>query len=95
MIFLEKKGIIQMILLLLNNQDFSKYEIEKQLHLSNHTINSCLMLLEEKGIINISKNIGPRNKYKIELTELGFLIAQKLQEIESINWSPDKFKLKP
>lgn len=84
MIFLEKKGIIRIILLLLNNQKSSKYDIEKKLKLSYHIINSCLTLLEEKEIIIISKNIGPRKKCNINLTEFGFLMAQKLKEIECI-----------
>ena len=54
------------------------------IHLSSRTITSRLGLLEEKMLIKVKDSIGPRNQYKIKLTKLGILIAQKLKDIENL-----------
>jgi len=86
MILLEKKGFVRILLLLLNNQNSidSKYRLKKLLELNNTSLNECLEILRKFKLIDITKDIGPRNRTELKLTELGIKIAQSLEKILSI-----------
>lgn len=85
MILLEKKGFVRILLLLLNNQNSldSKYKLKKLSELSNNSLNECLEILRKFKLIDIIKDIGPRNRTEIKLTEVGIKIAQSLNTIIS------------
>lgn len=85
-ILFEKKGFVRILLLLLNNQNSidSKYKLNKLLELSNNSLNECLEMLKEFKLIGVIKDIGPRNRTEIKLTELGIEIAQSLENITTI-----------
>lgn len=80
---LEKKGIIRILLFLLNNQNVinSKYQLQKSLKLHTNTINNCIAILEDIKIIITLNGIGPRGRTEIRLTKLGTNIAQSLTKI--------------
>lgn len=80
---LEKKGFARVLLLLYDNQNSidSKYKLKKLAELSNTSLNECLNILKKQKLINIKKDIGPRNRTELKLTELGIKIAQSLKEI--------------
>lgn len=73
MILFEKKGFARILLLLLNNQNSigSKYELKKLSELNNTSLNECLETLKNFKIINVIKDIGPRSRTELKLTDLG------------------------
>jgi DNA-binding HxlR family transcriptional regulator len=86
MILFEKKGFVRILLLLLNNQNSidSKYKLKKSLELSNNSLNECLEILKNFKLIDVIKDIGPRNRTEIKLTERGIKIAQSLEKSLSL-----------
>jgi len=82
MILLEKKGFVRILLLLLDNQNSinSKYKLQKLLELNNTSLNECLEILKKFKLIVAIKDIGPRKRTEIKLTELGIKIAQSLKK---------------
>lgn len=86
MILFEKKGFVRILLLLLsNNQNSidSKYKLKKLLDLNNYSLNECLEILKKFKLIDVIKDIGPRNRTELKLTEFGIKIAQSLDKIIS------------
>lgn len=86
MILFEKKGFVRILLLLLNNQNSidSKYKLNKLSELSINSLNECLEILKKFKLIDVIKNVGPRNRTELRLTELGIKIAQLLEEVLTI-----------
>lgn len=85
MILLEKKGFVRILVLLLNNHNSidSKYKLKKLVELNNTSLNECLEILKNIKLIDVIKDIGPRNRTELKLTELGIKIAQSLDKIIS------------
>lgn len=71
------------MLLLLNNRNSidSKYKLKKLSELNNTSLNECLIILKKFKIIDVIKDIGPRNRTVLKLTELGIKIGQSLEKI--------------
>lgn len=86
MILFEKNGFVRILLLLLNNQNSidSKYRLKKLVKLNNTSLNECLEILKKFKLIDVRKDIGPRNRTEIKLTELGIKIAQSLEKIITV-----------
>ena len=86
MILFEKKCFVRILLLLLNNQNSidSKYKLKKLLNLNNTSLNECLEILRKFKLIDVVKDIGPRNRTELKLTELGIKIAQSLEKILTV-----------
>ena len=83
MIIFERKGLVRILLLLLNNQNSidSKYKLKKLSELNNTSLNECLIILKKFKMINVIRNIGPRNRTVLKLTEFGMKIGQSLEKI--------------
>jgi len=58
----------------------SKYRLKKLLELNNTSLNECLEILRKFKLIGVTKDIGPRNRTELKLTELGIKIAQSLEK---------------
>ena len=86
MILFEKKGFVRILLSLLNNQNLidSKYKLKKLVELNNTSLNECLEIMKKFKLIGVIKDIGPRNRTELKLTELGIKIAQSLEKILTI-----------
>lgn len=79
----EKKGIITILIMLLENdlKINSKYQLNKILKLSNSTINRNIEILLKYNLIKKKEHIKPRSSTEIRLTNKGLNIAQKLKLI--------------
>lgn len=86
MILFEKKGLVRILLFLLNNQNSvdSKYRLKKLLELNNTSLNECLEILKKFKMVDVIKDVGPRNRTELKLTELGINITQSLDQIITI-----------
>ncbi len=74
----EKKGAIQILLLLFQNPNmiFSKYELEKKLNLNKRTVDNRIKFLKSLLLINEILEIGPRKRTEIILTTKGKEISE-------------------
>ena len=79
----EKKGFVRILVFMLNNQNSidSKYKLKKLVKINNATIDECLKIMKIFELIDIKKDIGPRNRTEVKLTNFGIKIAQSIEEI--------------
>ena len=83
----EKKGLIQILIFFLenNNKIRSKYYLNHSIRLSKSTIKECINILECNKLIEKFEKIGPRCRTEIQLTSRGIEIALKIKKIISLS----------
>ena len=84
--FFEKKGLIQILISILenNNKMRSKYYLNHSVRLSKSTVKDCIDILESNKLLEKSEKIGPRLRTEIQLTSRGVRIALEFKKIKMI-----------